>query len=58
MEGKGICYFNNGNVYEGEFKNDSLNDQGIYYYKNCDMIIGNRWITNNNTTKWLNYPMK
>ena len=33
-EGKGIYYWNDGDRYEGEWKNDKKDGLGIYYYKN------------------------
>ena len=30
-EGKGIIYFNNGDRYEGDFRNDKFEGKGIYY---------------------------
>ena len=35
-EGKGIMYWNNGDRYEGDWKNDEANGKGIYYYSNGD----------------------
>jgi len=32
--------YNNGNVYEGEWKNDKRNGQGKIIYKNCDIYEG------------------
>ena len=32
MEGKGVYTFNNGNIYEGEFKNNKQNGKGILVY--------------------------
>ena len=32
-QGKGKFFFNNGDRYEGEFKNDKLNGKGTFYYK-------------------------
>ena len=33
-EGKGIMYYNNGDRYEGDWKNDKKEGKGKYYYKN------------------------
>ena len=33
MNGKGIFYFNNGDKYDGEFKDDTINGKGILYFK-------------------------
>ena len=32
MEGKGIYYYNNGDRYEGDFKNNNKSAKGIIYY--------------------------
>ena len=40
MEGKGILYFNNGNKYDGEFKNGLREGKGILYYNNGDKYEG------------------
>ena len=40
MEGKGIYYFNNGDRYEGEWKNDKREGKGKYYYNNGDREFG------------------
>ena len=40
MEGKGIYYSNNGDRYEGDFRNGKFEGQGIYYYSNGDREIG------------------
>ena len=37
MHGKGIYYYVNGEVYEGEWKNGKMERKGIYYYLNGDM---------------------
>ena len=37
---KGIAYYNNGDRYEGDFKNDNREGKGIYYYKDGDREIG------------------
>ena len=39
-EGKGIYYFNNGNRYEGDFKNDEKNGKGVIYYSNGNRGMG------------------
>ena len=39
-KGKGIYYYNNGDRYEGNWKNDT-ESKGIMYYKNGDKKIGN-----------------
>ena len=31
-EGKGIIYWNNGDRYEGEWRNDRMDGKGIYYF--------------------------
>ena len=33
-EGKGIMYWNNGDIYEGDWKNDKREGKGIMYYNN------------------------
>ena len=40
-EGKGIFYYNDGDRYEGDFKNGNFEGKGIYYYKNGDRRMGN-----------------
>ena len=40
MEGKGIYYYNDGDRYEGEFKNNRREGKGIYYYVNGDREMG------------------
>ena len=40
MEGKGIYYYNDGDRYEGEFKNNRRKGKGIYYYVNGDREMG------------------
>ena len=38
-EGKGILYYENGNIlYEGEFKNDIFGGKGIKYYENGNKL--------------------
>ena len=39
-EGKGIYYYNNGEIYEGDWKNDKREGKGIYYFKNGDRMMG------------------
>ena len=39
-EGFGIIYYKNGDIYEGEFKNNKLDGIGIYYFKNGDRYEG------------------
>ena len=39
-EGKGIMYWNNGDRYEGDWKNDKIEGKGIYYYNNGDRYEG------------------
>ena len=39
-KGFGIIYYKNGDIYEGEFKNNKLDGIGIYYYKNGDRYEG------------------
>ena len=33
-------YWNNGDRYEGEWKNDNKEGKGIYYYSNGDRMMG------------------
>ena len=40
MEGKGIYYYNDGDRYEGEFKNNRREGKGIYYNANGDREMG------------------
>ena len=35
-DGKGIYDFNNGDKYDGEYKNGKKDDKGIFYYNNGD----------------------
>lgn len=37
--GKGIFKFSNGDLYIGEFKNDEMNGNGIYYYSETGAIL-------------------
>jgi len=37
---KGIFYFNNGNRYEGDFKDGKAEGKGIYYYNNGSRYEG------------------
>ena len=39
-EGYGTIYYKNGDIYEGEFKNDMFNGIGIYHFKNGDRYEG------------------
>ena len=39
-DGKGIMYYNNGDRYEGDFRNDKKDGKGIYYYNNGDRSMG------------------
>jgi hypothetical protein len=41
MNGKGIFYYNNGDRYDGNWKDDKKNGQGIYYFNNGDRYDGN-----------------
>ena len=36
-EGKGIFYYNNGDLYEGYFKNDKFERKGIFCFNDGDM---------------------
>ena len=38
--GKGVCYYNNGDVYEGEWKNDLREGKGKMYYSNGNVYEG------------------
>ena len=35
-----MFYFSNGNRYEGNFKNDKREGEGILYYNNGDRMMG------------------
>ena len=39
-EGKGIMYWNNGDIYEGDWKNDKREGKGIMFKKNGDIYEG------------------
>ena len=39
-EGKGILFYNNGNKYEGDFKNDKKEGKGIMYFNNGNKYEG------------------
>ena len=39
-EGNGIYYYNNGERYEGDWKNDLKEGKGIYYYNDGDRYEG------------------
>ena len=41
-EGKGICLYNNGDIYEGNFKNGKKNGKGKLIYPN-GIIFENYW---------------
>ena len=45
-DGKGKFYYNNGNIYVGDLKNDELVGKGIYYFNNGDRYEGG-WKNNN-----------
>lgn len=38
--GKGKYHYNNGEIFDGYFKNDKKNGFGEYYYKNGDVYKG------------------
>ena len=40
MEGKGTFKFKNGNIYEGEWKNDKSHGTGTYKFKNGNVYTG------------------
>ena len=40
MDGKGIYYYNNGDRYEGDFRNHKKEGKGIYYYNDGDRYEG------------------
>ena len=48
-EGKGIMYFNDGAIYEGNFKSDLFEGKGILYNNKGDIYEGD---FNNNYKKW------
>jgi hypothetical protein len=39
-EGKGVCYYNNGDKYEGDWRNDKKEGTGKCLYCNADWYIG------------------
>ena len=39
-DGKGITYYKNGDIYEGDFKLDKREGRGIMYYANGDREMG------------------
>ena len=39
-EGKGIYYYNNGNRYEGDWRNSKREGKGIFYYNDGDREMG------------------
>lgn len=42
MNGKGVFRKQNGNVYEGEYKNDKCDGFGVYRFSNGDWYEGER----------------
>ncbi len=38
--GSGVLRYDNGDVYEGQWKNNQRNGKGIYHYKNGDVFEG------------------
>ena len=47
MEGKGIYYFNNGEKYDGEWKNNLKEGKGIMYDKNGKLKFDGEWKNGN-----------
>ena len=39
-DGKGTYTYKNGNIYEGEYKDDHAEGKGIFYHKNGDRNEG------------------
>ena len=39
-EGKGVYYYNNGNRYEGDWRNSKREGKGIFYYNDGDREMG------------------
>ena len=39
-EGKGTCYYDNGERYDGDFRNDNREGKGIYYFSDGDRYEG------------------
>jgi hypothetical protein len=39
--GKGLYFFKNGDVYDGDVKLDKFEGKGIFYYANGDREMGN-----------------
>ena len=39
-KGKGIYYYNNGDRYEGDNRNDKMEGKGIYYYNDGTREMG------------------
>ena len=37
---KAIAYYNNGDRYEGDYRNNKREGKGIYYYSNGDREMG------------------
>jgi len=54
-EGKGIYYHNNGNRYEGDWRNDKKEGKGIIYYNNGDRMMGD-YSNDNQIGKHCDYP--
>ena len=40
MEGKGVMFYNNGDKYEGDWKNGIFERKGIMHYNNGDRCEG------------------
>ena len=45
-EGKGTLFLTNGENFMGNFKNDAINGNGVYYGKDGRIIIEGFWINN------------
>ena len=58
-------YYNDGNRYEGDWRNDKAEGKGIYYYNNGDRMMGDYYndnrigkhvmLTRNGEVKTYNY---
>jgi hypothetical protein len=44
--GKGVCYFSNGQKFEGEFKNGKRHGNGIEYDSEGNILFDGEWIDN------------